>query len=82
MVDDESRPERRVTKNIISPNDWITDNNPPFAYYAYYIYANLYTLNKLRESRNLNTFYFRPHAGEAGDFDHVLTFQLNIQLIN
>ena len=24
-----------------------------------------------RESRGLNTFSFRPHAGEAGDVDHL-----------
>jgi AMP deaminase len=28
------------------------------------MYANLYTLNKMREARGLNTFTFRPHAGE------------------
>ena len=34
-------------------------------------------LNKFRESRGLNTFTFRPHAGEAGDIDHlVATFML------
>ncbi len=36
-----------------------------------------YALNKFRESRGLNTFTFRPHAGEAGDIDHlVATFML------
>lgn len=35
------------------------------------MYANLYMLNKFRESRGLNTFAFRPHCGEAGDIDHV-----------
>lgn len=34
-------------------------------------YANLYTLNRLRESRGLNTFSLRPHCGEAGDVDHL-----------
>jgi hypothetical protein len=27
------------------------------------MYANLFTLNKMREARGLNTFSFRPHAG-------------------
>ena len=31
-----------------------------------------YVLNKFRESRGLNTFTFRPHAGEAGDIDHLV----------
>ena len=35
-----------------------------YAYYTYYVYVNLYTLNKMREARGLNTFSFRPHAGE------------------
>jgi len=46
------------------------------SYYAYYIYANLYTLNKFRESRGMNTFSFRPHAGEAGDVDHLVAAYL------
>jgi hypothetical protein len=37
--------------------------NPPVAYYLFYIGANLYSLNKLREWRGLPTFSFRPHAG-------------------
>jgi len=28
-------------------------------------------LHAHRESRGLNTFAFRPHAGEAGDVDHL-----------
>lgn len=51
------------------------EQNPAYAYYAYYIYANLYVLNKFRETRGLNTFTFRPHCGEAGDFDHVNLFR-------
>ena len=44
----------------------------------YYIYANLYTLNKFREARGMNTFSFRPHSGEAGDIDHLVsTFLLS-----
>jgi len=39
--------------------DWSSKHNAAFSYYAYYIYANLYILNKLRESRGLNTFTFR-----------------------
>ena len=36
-------------------------------------YANLHVLNQFRESRGLNTFSFRPHAGEAGDIDHLVS---------
>ena len=71
MVDDESKPERRPSKHMRTPEEWDVTHNPAFSYYSYYIYANLYTLNKLRESKGLNTISFRPHAGEAGDIDHL-----------
>ena len=71
LVDDESKPERRPTKHMPIPEEWNTKHNPAYAYYTYYVYANLYTLNKLRESRGLNTFSLRPHCGEAGDLDHL-----------
>lgn len=73
MVDDESKPERRPTKHSPQPPEWTSKHNAAYSYYAYYIYGNLYILNKLRESRGLNTFSFRPHAGEAGDIDHLVS---------
>ena len=63
MVDDESKPERRPSKHMQTPAEWTLKHNPAYSYYAYYIYANLYTLNKLREHMGLNTFAMRPHAG-------------------
>ncbi|KAL8035646.1 hypothetical protein ABFX02_12G111100 [Erythranthe guttata] len=71
LVDDESKPERRPTKHMPTPSEWTNAFNPAFSYYAYYCYANLYTLNKLRESKGLPTIRFRPHCGEAGDVDHL-----------
>ena len=71
MVDDESKPERRPSKHMRTPEEWDVPYNPAYAYYAYYIYANLYTLNALRVSKGLNAIAFRPHAGEAGDIDHL-----------
>ncbi|GFP93822.1 amp deaminase [Phtheirospermum japonicum] len=47
LVDDESKPERRPTKHMPTPVQWTNIFNPAFSYYAYYCYANLYTLNKL-----------------------------------
>lgn len=73
MVDDESKPERRPNKHMRVPEEWNVKHNPAYSYYAYYVYANLYTLNKLRESKGMNTIAFRPHAGEAGDIDHLAT---------
>ncbi|KAD0955783.1 hypothetical protein E3N88_43510 [Mikania micrantha] len=71
IVDDESKPERRPTKHMPTPAEWTNDFNPAYSYYAYYCYANLYTLNMLRESKGLPTIRMRPHCGEAGDIDHL-----------
>ncbi|KAJ6778113.1 AMP DEAMINASE [Salix koriyanagi] len=71
LVDDESKPERRPTKHMPTPAQWTNVFNPAFSYYVYYCYANLYTLNKLRESKGMTTIKFRPHSGEAGDIDHL-----------
>ncbi|KAL7169619.1 hypothetical protein ACSBR2_034622 [Camellia fascicularis] len=71
LVDDESKPERRPTKHMPTPTQWTNIFNPAFSYYVYYCYANLYTLNKLRESKGMTTIKFRPHTGEAGDIDHL-----------
>ncbi|KAK9839161.1 hypothetical protein WJX74_010777 [Apatococcus lobatus] len=76
MVDDESKPERRPTKHMMTARQWDLKFNPAYSYYAYYIYANLYTLNKLREQRGYTTFAFRPHSGEAGDVDHLVSTML------
>ncbi|KAL5973649.1 hypothetical protein ACLOJK_030303 [Asimina triloba] len=71
IVDDESKPERRPTKHMPKPSEWTNEFNPAYSYYAYYCYANLYTLNKLRESKGMPMIKFRPHCGEAGDIDHL-----------
>ncbi|KAI9111439.1 hypothetical protein K1719_017129 [Acacia pycnantha] len=71
LVDDESKPERRPTKHMPTPAEWTNEFNPAYSYYLYYCYANLYTLNKLRESKGMNTIKLRPHCGEAGDVDHL-----------
>ncbi|KAL6003363.1 hypothetical protein ACLOJK_023586 [Asimina triloba] len=64
LVDDESKPERRPTKHMPTPAQWTNIFNPAYSYYVYYCYANLYTLNKLRESKGMTTIKFRPHSGE------------------
>ena len=58
-----------VPRTLPPPTCFVTHQlaamRPPaaFAYYAFFMYANLFTLNKMREARGLNTFSFRPHAG-------------------
>merc|ERR1712187_485755 len=55
---------------------------PPYSYWCYHLYANLYVLNRLREARGLNTIAFRPHAGESGEVHHCATAYLLAESIN
>lgn len=70
-VDDESKAERRFHRKFPFPRLWDSKQNPPFSYWMYYMYANMASLNHWRKARGFNTFVFRPHAGEAGDTDHL-----------
>ncbi|GAA6002252.1 AMP deaminase [Rhodotorula paludigena] len=70
-VDDESKAERRLYRKFPVPKDWNTTQNPPYAYWLYFLYANITSLNNWRHDRGFNTFWLRPHAGEAGDPDHL-----------
>eukprot|EP00026_Physarum_polycephalum_P000345 Phypoly_transcript_00345.p1 GENE.Phypoly_transcript_00345~~Phypoly_transcript_00345.p1 ORF type:complete len:1272 (-),score=156.56 Phypoly_transcript_00345:88-3903(-) len=70
-VDDESKLERMDKSSLIFPYNWNIQDNPPYAYYSYYMYANIFTLNRLREAKGLNVFDFRPHCGESGDVDNL-----------
>jgi len=48
-VDDESKLEHIMFHNDVAvPEHWTCDENPPYAYYLYYMYANLTVLNQLR----------------------------------
>ena len=48
-VDDESKPEQHIF-NLDSPlpASWTGEDNPPYSYYLYYMYANMTVLNHLR----------------------------------
>lgn len=48
-VDDESKPENHIF-NLESPlpEAWVEEDNPPYAYYLYYTFANMAVLNHLR----------------------------------
>ncbi|KAI8970397.1 hypothetical protein BDF20DRAFT_891020 [Mycotypha africana] len=70
-VDDESKIERNVYREVPLPREWSGSINPPYNYYLYYLYANLASLNAWRQERGFNTFVLRPHCGEAGDTDHL-----------
>jgi len=81
-VDDESKAERRIHKKYPSPNLWTSKFNPPYAYWIYYLFANMCSLNHWRKERGFNTFTFRPHCGEAGDSDHLSAAFLTAYGIN
>jgi len=73
-VDDESKPENSMfDKDSPLPEQWTSEDNPPYAYYIYFMYANMTVLNHFRRERGLNTFVMRPHCGEAGPVHHLLT---------
>ena len=48
-VDDESKPEESfLDKDILLPEEWQDTTNPPYAYYQYYLFANITVLNHFR----------------------------------
>ena len=48
-VDDESKPENPLLDRDVSvPEEWTDEENPPYSYYQYYIFANLTVLNHFR----------------------------------
>ncbi|KAH7326771.1 hypothetical protein B0I35DRAFT_423570 [Stachybotrys elegans] len=70
-VDDESKVERRLFKKFPVPKVWDSNQNPPYSYWIYYLFANMTSLNHWRLKRGFNTFVLRPHCGEAGDSEHL-----------
>lgn len=81
-VDDESKVDRRIHKKFPVPEFWDSPQNPPYSYYLYYLYSNMTSLNSWRKHRGFNTFVLRPHAGEAGDPEHLVAAFLTSQAIN
>eukprot|EP00094_Tigriopus_californicus_P004108 TCALIF_03957-PA protein Name:"Similar to Ampd2 AMP deaminase 2 (Rattus norvegicus)" AED:0.05 eAED:0.05 QI:23/1/0.88/1/0.87/1/9/284/755 len=72
-VDDESKPENPLfDKDVQTPDEWTDEENPPYSYYIYYMYANITILNHFRKERGLSTFVLRPHCGEAGAIQHLV----------
>ncbi|XP_047231307.1 AMP deaminase 2 isoform X1 [Girardinichthys multiradiatus] len=73
-VDDESKPEQHIF-NLDSPlpANWTEEDNPPYSYYLYYMYANMTVLNHLRRHRGFHTLVLRPHCGEAGPIHHLVS---------
>ncbi|KAM3853421.1 AMP deaminase 3 isoform 1-T1 [Vipera latastei] len=73
-VDDESKhSDHMFSERSPNPDIWISEKNPPYSYYLYYMYANIMVLNNLRKERGMSTFLFRPHCGEAGSITHLVS---------
>jgi len=73
-VDDESKPENTMfDAGVATPDQWTDNENPPYSYYIYYMFANITVLNHLRAERGMSTFVFRPHCGEAGPVQHLVS---------
>lgn len=59
-VDDESKPENPLfDKDVQTPDQWNDIENPPYAYYQYYMYANMTVLNHFRKS--VHSLFFQMH---------------------
>ncbi len=49
-VDDESKAEHHYFQSTTpEPQDWVSEENPPYSYYIFYMYANISILNRLRK---------------------------------
>uniref|UniRef100_A0A8C5GW54 AMP deaminase n=1 Tax=Gouania willdenowi TaxID=441366 RepID=A0A8C5GW54_GOUWI len=73
-VDDESKhSDHMFSLKSPKPEQWDRDDNPPYSYYLFYMYANIMVLNNLRVECGLSTFQFRPHCGEAGSITHLVS---------
>lgn len=73
-VDDESKHSEHIfSEKSPVPENWNFEQNPPYSYYIFFMYANIAALNALRKKRHLSTFQFRPHCGEAGAITHLIS---------
>lgn len=79
-VDDEGCAEAPTC--CTRPADWTKQQNPAYNWQLYFLWANIEVLNRLRHSKGLNTFSFRPHAGETGDPMHLAATYILADSIN
>lgn len=81
-VGDESETEYGLSAGLSRPDEWEMNVNPPYAYWLYYLNANIQSLNAFRRLRGLNVFDFRPHCGESGDPLHLVAGYLTARNIS
>uniref|UniRef100_A0A1A9VGA8 AMP deaminase n=1 Tax=Glossina austeni TaxID=7395 RepID=A0A1A9VGA8_GLOAU len=72
----------KLDNETILPENWRGPESPSYAYYIYYLFANMCCLNNLRQARDMNTFVFRPHSGEEGSYQHLVCSFLAAQGIS
>ncbi|SOV81238.1 AMP deaminase, putative [Plasmodium sp. gorilla clade G3] len=83
-VDDESIISNYSLKGgeLPTPDKYTSEHNPPYSYYAYYMYINIRMLNEFMISRNMRPMAFRPHCGEIGNISHLACMFLLADRIN
>ncbi|KAF8289493.1 putative adenosine monophosphate deaminase [Trypanosoma cruzi] len=81
-VEDERRPDTPLHIATKVPHEWTSEEEPPFNYYMYHMWANIYSLNEFRRRRKFSTFTFRPSCGETGPVDHLIGGFLLANAIN
>ena len=79
-VDDEGTLEEPCS--CTRPSKWNQGKNPAYCWQLYFLWANIEIINKLREAKGLNTFAFRPHAGETGNVMHLAASYMLCTSIN
>ncbi|EEA08008.1 adenosine monophosphate deaminase, putative [Cryptosporidium muris RN66] len=83
-VDDESVQSKytMVDGDLNDPEFWNNGENPPYAYWGFYMYSNINVINQLMYSRGLKPMKYRPHCGEAGNISHLATMYILADAIN
>eukprot|EP00923_Selenidium_pygospionis_P052302 GHVN01090462.1.p1 GENE.GHVN01090462.1~~GHVN01090462.1.p1 ORF type:complete len:378 (+),score=47.35 GHVN01090462.1:874-2007(+) len=83
-VDDESIVSKYTSEggDLPPPDEYTSPNNPPYSYWAFYMYANIKCLNQFMVLRGHNPLRFRPHCGEAGSLSHLASMFLCADGIN
>ncbi|VDM32060.1 unnamed protein product [Hydatigera taeniaeformis] len=82
-VDDESKVDPiHFDYGVPTADQWNRGENPPYAYYIFYMYANIAVLNQLRQHREMHVFALRPHCGEAGSVSHLISTFLLAESVN
>jgi len=67
----------------ISPFEWETIDNPSFAYYLFYIRANLESLNYLKVQKNKgHPWIFRPSSGFLKSEDLAVSYLLSDSIVH